>query len=61
LPEYSYFVWWQEKDASVITQVVDFEKGVVQTTWTSPEKELIAFEGTVVSTREARVRINNWR
>ena len=41
------FVWWQEKDTSVVTQVVDFEKGVVHTTWLSPEKELSSFRGTV--------------
>lgn len=45
-----YFIWWQEKDTSVITQVVDFEKGLVRTTWTSPEKRLMAFEGTVAPT-----------
>jgi MoaF-like len=41
------FFWWQEKDTSVVTQVVDFEKGRVYTTWTSPDKKLAAFEGTV--------------
>jgi dienelactone hydrolase len=42
-----YFVWWQEKDTSIVTQVVDVEKGVVHTTWTSPDKKLAAFRGTV--------------
>lgn len=42
-----YFVWWQEKDTSVVTQVVDFEKRRVHTTWTSPDKKLSAFEGTL--------------
>lgn len=41
------FVWWQEKDASIVTQVVDFEKGRVYTTWTSPDRKLSAFEGAV--------------
>jgi hypothetical protein len=41
------FFWWQEKDTSVVSQVVDFEKGVVHTTWTSPDKKLAAFQGTV--------------
>ena len=44
-----YFVWWQGQDASVVTQVVDFEQGVVHTTWTSPEKKLAAFQGKVRS------------
>jgi hypothetical protein len=42
-----YFMWWQEKDTSIVTQVVDFEKGRVYTTWTSPEKKLASFQGTV--------------
>jgi hypothetical protein len=42
-----YFVWWQEKDTSIVTQVVDFEKGTVHTTWTSPDKKLAAFKGAV--------------
>jgi hypothetical protein len=28
------FVWWQEADASVVSQVVDFEKETVCTVWT---------------------------
>ena len=43
-----HFVWWQEADTSVVTQVVDFNKGRVHTTWTSPDKKLAAFQGTVV-------------
>jgi hypothetical protein len=42
-----YFLWWQEKDAAVVTQVVDFEKGLVHTTYTSPDRKLSAFQGTV--------------
>lgn len=30
-----------------MTQVVDFEKKVVHTTWTSPEKKLAAFQGKI--------------
>jgi molybdenum cofactor biosynthesis MoaF-like protein len=44
-----FFIWWQEEDTSVVTQVVDFEKGRVHTTWTSPEKKVMAFEGTVTA------------
>ncbi len=44
-----YFVWWQEKDTSVVTQVVDFEKGRVHTTWISPEKKVASFQGTVIA------------
>ncbi len=41
------FFWWQEKDSSVVTQVVDFPKGAVYTTWTSPDKKLAGFQGEV--------------
>ena len=41
------FFWWQEKDTGVVTQVVDFDKGVVHSTWTSPEKKLAGFSGKV--------------
>jgi hypothetical protein len=41
------FFWWQEKDASVVTQVVDFAGGAVYTTWTSPDRELTGFRGQV--------------
>ena len=42
-----HFIWWQEKDTSIVTQVIDFEKKVVHTTWTSPEKKLAAFQGRI--------------
>jgi hypothetical protein len=42
-----HFIWWQEKDTSVVTQVVDFGKRIVHATWTSPEKKLAAFQGTI--------------
>ncbi|HZN04682.1 MAG TPA: MoaF N-terminal domain-containing protein [Candidatus Polarisedimenticolia bacterium] len=41
------FFWWQEKDQSVVSQVVDFGKGVVYTTWTSPDRKLAQFQGKV--------------
>jgi hypothetical protein len=41
------FFWWQEKDTSVVSQVVDFEKRIVHTTWTSPDKKLAAFQRTL--------------
>ena len=41
------FLWWQEKDASVVTQVVDFARGAVYTTWTSPDRNLTGFQGKV--------------
>src|SRR5262245_46352610 len=41
------FFWWQEKDASVVTQVVDFAKGAVYTTWTSADQKLSGFQGKV--------------
>jgi hypothetical protein len=41
------FFWWQEKDSGVVTQVVDFGRAVVHTTWTSPEKKLAGFQGKV--------------
>ncbi|MBI1950907.1 MAG: hypothetical protein HYS34_06030 [Acidobacteria bacterium] len=42
-----HFIWWKEKDTSVVAQVVDFEKGRVHTTWTSPDKKVASFQGTV--------------
>jgi molybdenum cofactor biosynthesis MoaF-like protein len=41
------FFWWQEKDQGVVTQVVDFGKGIVHTTWTSSERKLTSFQGKV--------------
>jgi hypothetical protein len=41
------FLWWQEKDRSVVAQVVDLEKGIVHTTWISPDRRLSAFSGKV--------------
>jgi hypothetical protein len=41
------FVWWQEKDLGIVTQVVDFGKGRVHTTWTSAERKLTSFQGKV--------------
>src|SRR5215510_10806489 len=43
------FFWWQEKDASVVTQVVDFARGAVDTTWTSPDRKLSGFQGKLQS------------
>ena len=44
-----YFIWWQEKDTSVVTQVVDFDGGSVHTTWISPENKVVAFQGSVTA------------
>ena len=41
------FFWWQEKDTSIVTQVVDFQEKRVHTTWSSPEKKLAAFQGRI--------------
>lgn len=37
----------QEKGASVVTQVVDFGRALVHTTWMSPDKKLAGFQGKV--------------
>jgi len=42
-----YFIWFQERDTSVVSQVVDLERRRVHTTWISPEKKMEHFEGTV--------------
>jgi hypothetical protein len=42
-----YFIWCQQKDRSVVTQVVDFDEGRVHTTWTSPDQTLMAFQVTI--------------
>jgi hypothetical protein len=39
------FFWWQGKDASVVTQVVDFARGAVYATWTSADRKLSGFQG----------------
>jgi hypothetical protein len=41
------FFWWQEKDLGIVTQVVDFGKGLVHTTWTSPGRKLTSFQGKI--------------
>jgi hypothetical protein len=43
------YFWWQEKDASVVSQVVDFGRGAVFTTWTSADRKLAGFQGKVKS------------
>ena len=50
------FMWWQEKDRSVVTQVLDFEAQVVHTTWTSSDQKLAAFQGTVTPELPYRLR-----
>lgn len=42
-----YFLWWQERDTSVVTQVLDFEKERVYTTYIAPDKKVFHFEGTI--------------
>jgi hypothetical protein len=42
-----HFISWQERDTSVVTQVVDFERRKVFTAWISPEKQVANFEGTI--------------
>jgi hypothetical protein len=39
------FIWWQEKDLGIVTQVVDFGKGSVHTTWTSPREKTDGLSG----------------
>ena len=43
------FLWWQEKDSAVVTQVVDFTKEAVYTTWTAPGQPPAAFRGKVIA------------
>lgn len=47
-----YFISWQEKDSSIVSQVADFEKLKVYTAWISPEKQLVHLEGSIQSTEE---------
>ena len=44
-----YFIWWQEHDTSVVTQVVDFEKGRVHTTWISSDRKVASFNGKIIA------------
>ena len=38
---------WQEKDGSVIVQLLDWEKERVYTTWISTDKTVHNFQGTI--------------
>jgi len=42
-----YLLSWQEKDAAVISQVVDFGRQKVYTNYISPEKVIFRMSGTV--------------
>jgi hypothetical protein len=41
------FFWWEEKDLAIVTQVVDFGKGSVHTTWISSDRKAAGFQGEV--------------
>jgi hypothetical protein len=41
------FFWWEEKEHAIVTQVVDFERGSVHTTWIAADKRPAAFRGEV--------------
>jgi MoaF-like len=41
------FFWWEEKDRAIVTQVVDFGKGSVHTTWIASDKKPAGFQGKV--------------
>ncbi len=41
------FLWWREEDSSIVTQVADFGKGHVFTTWISPDRTFSSFQGTI--------------
>lgn len=41
------FLSWQEKDMSVVSQVVDFERGKVFTTWAPTQGKPAYLEGSV--------------
>jgi MoaF-like len=41
------FFWWEEKDLAIVTQVVDFGKGSVHTTWISSDRKPAGFRGAV--------------
>ena len=41
------FFWWQEKDLAIVTQVVDFGEGSVNTTWIASDRKLAGFQGAV--------------
>ena len=42
-----YFLSWQEKDTSIVTQVLDFAGERAFTAWISPEKKVERFVGTI--------------
>ncbi|MDB5114789.1 MAG: hypothetical protein JWQ79_281 [Mucilaginibacter sp.] len=42
-----YLATWKEKNGNTITQVQDFEKGIVYSNWTLPSGEFIHVKGTI--------------
>jgi len=42
-----YFLSWQEQDTAVVAQVVDFKRGVVHTTYVSPDQKVFRMKGSV--------------
>ncbi len=51
-----YFLWWREKDQSVLTQVVDLAGKCVHTTWSAPGKDIANFKGRISALTAARAR-----
>ena len=43
-----YMVTWQEKNGNTITQVQDYENGIVYSIWTSPTGEFTHEKGTLM-------------
>ena len=41
------FFWWEEKEHAIVTQVVDFGKGSVHTTWIAADRKPAGFRGEV--------------
>ena len=42
-----YLVTWKEKNGNTVSQVQDYELGVVYSNWTTPDGELKSLKGTL--------------
>ena len=42
-----YMITWKEKNGNMITQIQDYENGIIYSNWTSPIGEFIHAKGTL--------------
>lgn len=42
-----YMITWQEQSGTTVSQVHDYEKGIIYSNWTSPQGEFSHAKGTI--------------